>query len=335
MDRPKDRDEVKRLVKRVLKREPQERCWEAMIERGLVDDVLAEPSDWQEPFDYLVQQYRQCEELVRKILSDVAGRSGLSQGEQRTVRAKPTEDPRWQALSLLFRKKAERQPGIRSFWEAVKAPIPDPVAWLNRASSNLDEVIQALVKTQVHSQLVEEKSFTDEEGAAKEFDELVEAVKERYGLDSVDAHLFLTQKTWPKQIAPGRAHIKYHPRFPCLDRLVLEVDPCLGEEEVLELYREVRRAYWRGMYREGTRAGKVSDKAYELLRFVLEEGEGLSWRQRLERWNERYPPGHPWCYRYETNMARDFHRLVRRLLGMPYRRFMRLNVVRPMPLEEL
>jgi len=88
------------------------------------------------------------------------------------------------------------------------------------------------------------------------------------------------------------------------------------------------------MYRQGSRAGKISDKASELLRFVLEEGEGLSWRQRLERWNERYPPGHPWNYRYETNMARDFHRLVRRLLGMPYRRFMRPSVVRPAPVEK-
>ena len=131
-----------------------------------------------------------------------------------------------------------------------------------------------------------------------------------------------------------KRQIKYHPRFPCLDRLVLEVDPCLREEEVLELYREVRRAYWQGMYRENSRAGKISDKSYELLRFVLEEGDGLSWRQRLERWNERYPPGHPWNYRYETNMARDFHRLVRRLLGMRYRRLMRPSVVRPVPLEE-
>ena len=93
MDKPRDRDGVKKLLKRVLKREPQERCWEAMIERGLVDDVLNEPSDWREPFDYLVQQYRQCEELVRKILSDVAERSGLSQGEQRTIRAKPGMPP--------------------------------------------------------------------------------------------------------------------------------------------------------------------------------------------------------------------------------------------------
>ncbi|HEY79821.1 MAG TPA: hypothetical protein G4O05_01915 [Caldilineae bacterium] len=330
MDKPRDQAAVRKLVKRVLKHEPQERCWEAMIERGLVDDVLNEPSDWQEPFDYLVQQYRQCEELVRKILSDVVGRQDPSQREQSAIQAEPTEDRRWEALSLLFRKKAERQIGIRSFWEAVKAPIPDPVTWVDRARSSLDRVIEALVKSQVHSQLVEQTSFTGEEEAAKEFDELAEAVKERYGLDLVDAHLFLTQKIWPKQIGPGRAHIKYHPIFPCLDRLVLEVDPCLREEGVVELYREVRRAYWRGMYRKQSRAGRVSDKAYALLRFVLEDGEGLSWRKRLERWNERYPPGHPWHYRYETNMARDFHRLIQRLVGMSYEKFLRPNVRRPM-----
>lgn len=112
------------------------------------------------------------------------------------------------------------------------------------------------------------------------------------------------------------------------------MDPCLREEEVLKLFREVRRMYWREPYREDSGAKRIDDKGYELLKFVLEAGEGLSWSERLERWNERFPPGHPWSYEYETNMARDFHRLVRRLLGMSYKRFLKPNVVRPMPLEE-
>jgi|Deesub1362A_J573_1020465.scaffolds.fasta_scaffold07930_2 hypothetical protein len=333
MDKPRTKEEVRGLVKRELRRDVHDRCWDFIVERGLVEDVLMEP-DWEEAFEYLVKEYRRCEEFVRLILQEEARRTGAPREEPKEITAKPSKDRRWEALSLLFRKKAERQQGIRSFWEAIDAPIPDPVAWLNKASSTLDKVIERLVKTELHSQLVERESFKDEKEAVKHFDELVEAVKERYGLDSVDAHLFLTQKAWPKRLAPGRARIKYHPRFPCLDRLVLEVDPCLREEEVLELYREVRRMYWRGEYRERSRAGRISDKAYELLRFVLEEGEGLSWHERLEKWNERYPQGHPWHYSYETNLARDFHRLVQRLVGMSYKSFLQPTVVRPMPLEE-
>lgn len=102
---------------------------------------------------------------------------------------------------------------------------------------------------------------------------------------------------------------------------------------MLRLYRKARRMYWLEPNREGTRAGRIDDKGYELVRFVLEEGEGLTWGQRLERWNERYSPGHPWHYRYETNMARDFHRLIRRIVGMSYREFLRSSVTRPMPFD--
>ena len=329
MDRPRTRDEVRRLVARELRRDVHKLCWEQMIERGLVDDVIYDP-DWQEVLRYLLKQYRACEEFVRQVLRDGLVR----EKSEREIKAKPSGDRRWEALSLLFKRKAGMQKGIRSFWKAIRAPLSNPSEWLDKVTSGTDRVIEALVKSQVRAQLVEEESFRDEEEAVKYFDELVEAVKDRYGLDSFEAHLFLLEGVWPKEVPPGRARIKYHPQFPCLDRLVLEVDPCLREEDALRLYRQVRQMYWREFYREKSRAGRVSDKGYELVRFVLEEGEGLTWGQRLEKWNERYPDGHPWHYTYDTNMARDFHRLIRRIVGMSYKRFMQPNVVRPVPLEE-
>ncbi|MCD5407968.1 hypothetical protein LR090_01755 [Candidatus Bipolaricaulota bacterium] len=142
MDRPKTRDQVRGLVSRELRRDVNEVCWDHMIQRGLVDDVINDP-DWQEPFRYLVEQYRGCEELVRRVLREASAQERT----KKEVRAKPLNDRRWEALSLLLKRKAESQKGIRSFWKAIGAPILSPVEWLEKASSGLDKLMEKLVKT--------------------------------------------------------------------------------------------------------------------------------------------------------------------------------------------
>jgi len=331
VDRPKSREEVRQLVRRKLGSDIYEACWEYMVVRELVDDVVNE-SDWQHALDYLVEQYRWCEEIVKQAKMERAAR----QDKTSAIRMEPSNDRRWEALSLLLWKRAESDQGIRSFWRAVGAPLENPSEWVEKASPPrwIERLIKSLAEGHLHAMLIREDTFKDEATALEFFGHFLEAVQDRYGIDPIETERFLTQRLWPKQIPAAKARIRYHSIFPCLDRLILEIDPCLREEEVIQLYREIKRLYWFRPKTERLKARPISDKGYELIRFVLEEGEGLTWGQRLDKWNTRYPKGHPWHYTYETNMARDFHRLVQRLLGMPYKRFMRLNVARPMPLEE-
>ena len=68
-----------------------------------------------------------------------------------------------------------------------------------------------------------------------------------------------------------------------------------------------------------------SERRVELLGFVTgfskgyyDEEHGItglklnaSWRQIMERWNQRYPQGHDWHYKDVRNLRRDFREPLR------------------------
>lgn len=326
MDRLETVDDVKRALERRLRKPLYDICWQELVDRRLPNDVIDFPDS---EFDYLVEQYLACEKRILEAVRRATGRAFLPGQRPREIKAHPTDDKRWEAIGLLLAHKASKQKGIRRFWEVVRAPVKDTMPWLGRWSQNqVEDVIGLIAKPALESQLVEDGDFADQEAAARAFPALLDAVASRYGWDKLEAFAFLLKKIPPKTITPGRAYVKFHPRFPALDRLVLEVDPCLQEREVLKLFRRIRKAYWDGSYRPKSGGYRLSPKLLELVKFVLEEGEGLSWRERQTKWNTRFPADHPWYYSQYTNMARDFHRSIERLLGISYKQYVKPSVTR-------
>lgn len=90
--------------------------------------------------------------------------------------------------------------------------------------------------------------------------------------------------------------------------ITLEVDADTPPNEVEATYKELCRRV-----RNGPNHKRLSDKSIKLVLFVIEH-EQSTWYERLDLWNEEHPK---WEYHEVRNMAKDYHRAVRKLMPIP------------------
>jgi hypothetical protein len=96
------------------------------------------------------------------------------------------------------------------------------------------------------------------------------------------------------------------------NRITVTAKPWVSPEEVRQQYQSLQKVWFRKQ--------TPSKRQLELVRFVTGLCEGYcdeergvvglvpsaSWREMLDRWNERYPQDHDWHYADVRNFYRDF-----------------------------
>jgi hypothetical protein len=113
--------------------------------------------------------------------------------------------------------------------------------------------------------------------------------------------------------AAGYYHISPTVAEPRQHFVVLEVDAYLSPREVQEWYSEARRS----VLGQG-HSKPPSPKVAALAEFVLDLPDGLTWREKMQRWNAEHPE---WRYNpaegYDIvqNFKRDYYRAVKSLSG--------------------
>ena len=95
------------------------------------------------------------------------------------------------------------------------------------------------------------------------------------------------------------------------NQITVTAEPWVSPEEVRRKYESLRKIwFWKQT---------PSERRIELLDFVAKLSEGyynkesnrvglrprMGRRQLMERWNQRYPPGHEWHYTDVRNFSRD------------------------------
>lgn len=202
--------------------------------------------------------------------------------------------PRLRALAALRTKEASQAPdvcGIRSrLPEALLDPAEIP-KWIDRQPGTKHLLLSA-----------RDSSVS---GVPDEILTCVRRLAETYHWLVEDALAFVLAGIVP---APQWAEVRVAGDGP-ETRITLSVDPEISPRTVQSLYAKARK-----FIQARERVRSMTEKRAELARFVVEQPEGRTWRERMNRWNDLVCAEHPgWRYRYDTNFNRDARGALRRL----------------------
>lgn len=93
--------------------------------------------------------------------------------------------------------------------------------------------------------------------------------------------------------------------IPAASRIVLDIDPTLPPTEVEAMYREARKTFGRGRYRE------LSERALHAVAFALEHDE-MGQNEMCTEWNDAHPD---WTYPNGQAFARAVRETTNRILN--------------------
>lgn len=312
--------------------------WEALVRMQIAEVALGNEGD----LDYVEEKLRPLLDLYG------AGQSRKARPTRTPKEETLPPDERLLALSEVLAVQAARRPDVQAFrQEVLGGQLLQPKnipAWIKERAAEDSEPEMLLTVTAVVSkdalppvgapaqeQLAAaqravaagrplsygEKHATlsyPENGAAQvafiayggvlwRLKGIAEALAREYGWQEAQAVAFILAGSVPLA-SRGRVQLKWTKSGP---RIVLEIDPRLSRTEVARLYGR-----WRGYVFQG--ADKpIERKAGRLAVFAEEyRDSGLSWRQLMALWNQRYPE---WPYHTPVHFARDCQLAWQRVTG--------------------
>ncbi|MBC7294289.1 MAG: hypothetical protein H5T84_09370 [Thermoleophilia bacterium] len=117
---------------------------------------------------------------------------------------------------------------------------------------------------------------------------------------------------------PSVGRVTFHYILPALTpaRIVLDLAPQACVADVVKLFREARRQTPYGKFVRVRTPKAVTEKG-RALAVHLASTPSLSWQERLEAWNRRYPH---WAYKHRTTLRRDALSAYQRIMGFPWKR---------------
>jgi hypothetical protein len=134
--------------------------------------------------------------------------------------------------------------------------------------------------------------YVDEDGQVREdaphagrLKNLSEGLANTFVWRAEDAALFVlcNYYTPPVRIFSVEGNVTRHQGGPEVGSITITVEPWLPAETVIDIYKKVQKKML------GKRPHRVSRKRLRVLELVEMMGEGASWRECMEQWNELHP----------------------------------------------
>lgn len=232
-----------------------------------------------------------------------------------------TADARHKALSRICAAEASRLPEVQEFRERFLGGRPlQPEEVPNWLRSRFEEgkgdpgPFAALTYLPPGARAVEAVPVRGE--ALRELKRLAGLLVRHYPWEEHQAVDFLLTGGIP-EIPACRVQTRHSSIGP--SRITIEFDVNTPLEEVWELVKWARRQGAEGEFRRRRRVRPLSEHHCELAVF-LAETPGLSWQERMERWNEGCDKDHPdWRYVDRRAFRRDAVEAYRRITGRTWR----------------
>jgi hypothetical protein len=334
----KSAEDLRNAVEKRLGAPVNQRIWQRLLDDRWVNEVMGGFSTVGE----LLDQYRKEAAFVQE-----AARSSTARSEYRN----PPPDTRAVLLSRLLVQEAERLPVVKQFrrehlpsgllkedevepwieeqrgkdgkhtlWIELPLPLepavaeqltsdrPPPPDLLARQSAAIKRKTLAYLgednwvrRCPVHVSGVLDKLRGLSKSLARKFDWREAAAAQFVLTGKTPLVASVRIKTQPSSSrVPSGAYNRV--------RVMLDVDPEIPPTKAVKAFREVRQRV-----RRGERYQPLSRKIATLVGFVLDRPED-TWEEKMRHWNEQYPE---WRYGHSSNIAKDYHRAVRKLLPEP------------------
>jgi len=281
----KTEEEVKRALRRLLGKAPDETWWELAVEHGQVQDVINYDFDGEddenEELLALLSRYREDEEYANRRLAAASDKPPR-------VPPRRTSDPCVQldALSDIMALEAQSHPLVVAFRERVLGGAclqPGAVAaWLRAHDCHLwlgEPWPQPWAAARI--ELFAPVDLAPPENEVDFIICVVDVLRDAYGWpDPLEVAGFVLSGETPA-LPLAVAYVQFYDRFfPKTAKVCLEVSPQMEPERLMRLYADMRHA---GM-KPGTRIRPPDGAMSRLAVFAARHNDGRTWQEAWAAW---------------------------------------------------
>lgn len=306
---------LRHKVEKELGRSIPDSIWRAL--KPLIDDVRhCDPEMRGEDFETLVgiakRYFDMCEDYHRERLKQAGTPAVSSVVEVRAPRSSQdgqAEDPReneWRLINQVLANRAARDPKVVDFWSTVGYsgeawPVENIEHWVRKHIQKFGVGTEELQIPHSSTGHLSSVVLIPRQGVLFDLKKAAEYVSRMYGWPEYAAVYFLMTGAPPPYVPLISARWYPHEKYPCLDKVLLEVSIRASPEQVADLFRTVRATH----LVRGSRRKKWS--VLELVRFVEIEMVNRPWKERYNVWIDRHPNN---SYCSEANMRTVYCRAL-------------------------